>query len=204
MPQIRTNRLYNRLPDLDLSKMLGKTITGFTGNLDLSDPPFKPADLVILKTKFDQAIISAAGGGTLLTARKDALRAEVSNAMDKNASYVDINCNDDLTILLSSGYQPVSLNRTQVVLETPTIVDASYGQTGEVKFRVTGDANRKAIVGRVKAVGGEFGPVITFKNSRNILFQGLAAGTTYVFQLMGLGGSTGQSDWSEPVTKIAV
>jgi hypothetical protein len=32
----------------------------------------------------------------------------------------------------------------------------------------------------------------------------LAAGTTYVMQLCGLGGSSGQSDWSEPVTKVAV
>src|SRR5690242_2829603 len=119
MPQTRCNRLYNRSSDLGLSKFLGGTITGFTGNLDLSDPPVKPADLVILKTKFDESIIAAAGGGTLLTAKKDAARAEVSNALDKNASYVDINCNDDLTILLSSGYQPVSLNRAQVVLESP-------------------------------------------------------------------------------------
>jgi len=69
---------------------------------------------------------------------------------------------------------------------------------------VTGDPNRKAIQGRVKATGGEFGPVITFKNSRHILFKGLTAGTTYVMQLCGLGGSTGQSDWSDPVTKVAV
>ena len=46
--------------------------------------------------------------------------------------------------------------------------------------------------------------MITFKNSRNILFKGLTAGTTYVMQVMGLGGSTGQSDWSAPVNKIAV
>ena len=60
-------------------------------------------------------------------------------------------------------------------------------------------------VERIKsASGGEFGPVITFKNSRNILFKGLTAGTTYVMQLCGLGGSTGQSDWGAPVKKIAV
>ena len=52
-------------------------------------------------------------------------------------------------------------------------------------------------------MGGEFGPVITFENTREIVFKGLAAGTTYIMQLCGLGGSTGQSDWSEPVTKVA-
>ena len=35
--------------------------------------------------------------------------------LNKDASYVDINCDEDLTILLSSGYQQVSTNRAQVV-----------------------------------------------------------------------------------------
>jgi hypothetical protein len=35
--------------------------------------------------------------------------------------------------------------------------------------------------------------------SRKILFDNLLGGVTYVIQLMGIGGSTGQSDWSEPV-----
>lgn len=204
MPQIRTNRIYTRMSDLDVSAFAGGTIVGFTGNTDLPDPPSKPADTGKLKKTFDDAIIAAADGGTLLTAQKDAARAALVNSLNKNASYVDINCDEDLTILLSSGYQPVSTNRAQVVLEPPAVLGASYGQTGEIKLRVSGDASRKAIQGRVKAVGGEFGPVITFKNSRNILFKGLSAGTSYVMQLMGLGGSTGQSDWSDPVTKVAV
>ena len=144
-----------------------------------------------------------AGGGTLPTAQKDAARATLIAALNKDASYVDINSDEDLTILLSSGYEPVSTNRAQVVLPPPEVIAATYGQTGEIKLRVAGDPNRKAIQGRVKTLGGEFGPVISFKNSRSILFKGLIAGTTYVMQLCGLGGSTGQSDWSAPVTKIA-
>ena len=204
MPQVRTNRLYARLPDVDVSTFTGGVIVGLTGNTDLPDPPLKPADLVILKKTFDDAIIAAAGGGTLQTKQKDAARAALVTALNKDASYVDINCDEDVTILLSSGFQPVSTNRSQVVLDPPVITAASYGQAGEIKLRVTGDPNRKAIQGRVKALGGEFGPVVTFKNSRNILFKGMVAGTTYVMQLMGLGGSTGQSDWSDSVTKVAV
>ena len=51
---------------------------------------------------------------------------------------------------------------------------------------------------------GEWGSVLTFKNGRSILFDELKAGLTYMFQLCGLGGSTGQSDWSEPVSKVAI
>jgi hypothetical protein len=180
-------------------------ITGLTGNADLSDPPVKPVDLGTLKKTFDDAIVAAAAGGVLLTAQKDAARAALVTALNKDASYVDINCDEDLAILLSSGFQPVSTNRAQIVLDAPEVIGAGYGQAGEIKLRVTGDPNRKAIQGRIKAAsGGEFGPVITFKNSKNILFKGLTAGTTYVMQLCGLGGSTGQSDWSAPVNKTAV
>jgi hypothetical protein len=90
------------------------------------------------------------------------------------------------------------------VLNPPQIAGADYAQQGEIKLRVKGDPHRERVQGRCKAVGGEWGPVITFSNSRKILFDGLVAGTSYVFQLCGLGGSTGQSDWSEPVTKIAL
>jgi len=53
-------------------------------------------------------------------------------ALNKDASYVDINCDEDLTILLSSGFQPVSTNRSQTVLDAPVVLGANYGQTGEI------------------------------------------------------------------------
>jgi hypothetical protein len=192
------------MPDLDISKFAGGVVKGLTGNATLDDPPVTPVDLSKLKKTFDDAIIAAAGGGTLATAEKDAAKAALIAALNKDASYVDINADEDLTVLLSSGYEEVSTNRAPSVLDAPEVTAADYGQAGEIKLRVKGDPNRKAIQGRVKAMGGEFGPVVTFKNSREILFKGLAAGTTYVMQLCGLGGSTGQSDWSEPVTKVAV
>jgi hypothetical protein len=204
MPLIKTSRKFGKQPDLEVSKQAGRNITGFTGNPDLSDPPVKPADLTVLKKTFDDAIIAADKGGALAHAKKEAARAALIDALNKNASYVDINCDEDMAILVSSGYEAASTNRSQSVLQPPSVVAAEYGQAGEVRLRVRGDAHRRAIQGRIKAVGGEFGPVLTFRSSREILFRGLTAGTTYVMQLCGLGGSTGQSDWSNPVEKMAL
>jgi hypothetical protein len=203
MPQIRTNRLFGRASDLDVSKRAGSVIKGLTGNPDLDDPPVTPTQLAALKKTFDESIVAANKGGSLATAQKEAARAAVVAALNKDASYVDINCEEDIVILRSSGFEPVSTNRAQTVLNPPVIVAAEQAQTGEVKLRVKGDRNRRAILGRVKTMDGDYGPVITFKNSRTILFDGLKAGVTHIFQLCGLGGSTGQSDWSEPVSKIA-
>jgi hypothetical protein len=204
MPLTRTSRSYGQSPDLDVSAFTGGVIAGLTGNADLANPPVEPKALANLKKTFDDAIIAAAEGGSLATAQKNAARAALVTALNKNASYVDINCDEDMTILLSSGYEAVSTNRAQSVLNPPEVTRAEYGQAGEIKLRVKGDPNRKAVLGRCKTMDGDWGPVLTFKSSRSILFHGLKAGTTYAMQLCGLGGSTGQSDWSEPVSKMAL
>jgi hypothetical protein len=203
MPSIRTNRKYNKLSDTELSRFVGGTIIGFTGSTTLTDPPVAPAELTLQKTAFDTAIVNASRAGSLATSIKDAARAVIVSSLDKNASYVDINCQEDLTILLSSGYEAVSTNRSRQVLAAPVIIGVENGQAGQLRLRVTGDSNRRAIQGRIKPVGSaEFGPVITFQGSRSIVFDALSAGVSYVMQLIGLGGSTGQSDWSESVTKM--
>jgi hypothetical protein len=204
MPKIRTSRLFARQPDLDLSKATGKVVTGLTANPDLPTPPVLAVDLDLLKKEFDAWIIKADRGGSLASAHKEASRATLISAMNKDASYVDIHCDEDLTILLSSGFEAVSTNRAQSVLQAPEVTAVENPQSGKIKVRIKGDPNRRAIQGRIKPAGGEFGPVLSFASSRRILFEGLTAGTTYVMQLCGLGGSTGQSDWSEPVTKIAI
>jgi hypothetical protein len=204
MPRVRTSRSYTKLPDVELSAFTGGVIVGLTANPSFPMPPEIPADLQTKKDSYDEAIVAASGGGHLKTAMKDAARAVVVAGLNKDASYVDINCNEDMTILLSSGFQAVSTNRTQEVLQAPVIVSAVNGpQSGNIRLRVKGDPNRRGIQGRIKAVGGEFGPPITFRSTREIVFEGVIAGTSYVMQLIGIGGSTGQSDWSEPVTKVA-
>src|SRR4051812_25889270 len=119
MPQVRTSRSYSRLPDLGVSAFSGGVISGLTGNEELADPPVKPTALATLKKTFDDAIIAASEGGALAMAHKEAARAALISALNKDASYVDINCDEDLTILLSSGYEAVSTNRAQTVLNPP-------------------------------------------------------------------------------------
>lgn len=62
----------------------------------------------------------------------------------------------------------------------------------------------RAFEGRIKAAGGEFGPAISFASSRWIIFAGLTAGINYTLQLCAIGGSTGKSDWSDPITKMSM
>jgi len=204
MPLIRTSRSFAKLSDGALSEFLAGVATGL-GNPAYSDPPVKPVDLTTLKTSFDAAIVEAAQGGTALTAAKNVVRDQVLDALNKDASYVDITANGDLAMLLLSGYQSVSTNRAQYTLAAPQVLSADHGQGGEIKLRVAADPNVKSYLGRIKkATDGEFGPTLSFQSSRKILFQGLTAGITYVMELCAIGGSTGKSDWSDPVSKMAM
>jgi hypothetical protein len=132
-------------------------------------------------------------------------RGQVIDALNKDASYVDITANGDLAKLLLSGFESVGTNRAQSILTAPQVLSADPAQSGEIKVRIAADSNVKSYLGRIKkATDGDFGPTLSFQNSRKILFQGLTAGVTYVMQLCAIGGSTGKSDWSEPVSKMAM
>ena len=73
-----------------------------------------------------------------------------------------------------------------------------------MKVRVKAQPHVRAYEGRIMAAGGGFGPSISFASSKAILFKGLTAGVNYTLQLCAIGGSTGKSDWSDPVSKMAV
>lgn len=68
----------------------------------------------------------------------------------------------------------MSTNRAQSVLAPPQIVAVENGQSGEIRPRVKADPNTKSFVGRIKPMDGEYGPTISFANSRAILFKGFA------------------------------
>ena len=71
-------------------------------------------------------------------------------ALNKDASYVDIACDGDLTVLLSSGFDAVSTNRAQSVLPAPQIIAVENAQTGQLKPRVKGRSDVKSFLGRIK------------------------------------------------------
>ncbi|MBA3961752.1 MAG: hypothetical protein H0X40_07615 [Chthoniobacterales bacterium] len=147
-------------------------------------------DLIIFGTK----------AGRLKTAQKNAAGAAVVDALDKDASFTDIISNGGPSIIMQIGYEPVSTNRAQNMLNPPEVVAIETPQAAQLKLRVRSDRNTKSFVGRIKkATDGDYGPTVSFASSRKVIFTGLLGGVTYVMQLMVIGGTTGQSDWSDPV-----
>jgi hypothetical protein len=203
--QVRVSLGFAQLTDGNLGPFAGGVIDGLTATAAVFNAlPIPVATLTGLKETFDTALIATVDGNTQQTAAKNNARAALIAALRKNALYVEIASNNDLALLLSSGYQAASTNRAQSPLQQVEVVALENSASGELKARVRVQPNTKVYEGRIRAVGGEFGPTITFANSRAILFKGLTAGVNYIVQICAIGGSTGRSDWSDPVGKMAM
>lgn len=203
--KIRTSLRFTQLSDGNLSGFASGVIEGLTKEAAFSNPPVAVVDLTALRDSYDAALAAKAQGGKANTAAKNAARAALINALRKNALYVEIASDNNLALLLSSGYLVVNTNRAQSVLDKVQIDKVEHAQTGELKVRVRPLTNARSFEGRIKASNGtEFGPSISFASSRAILFKGLTAGVTYTLQLCGIGGSTGRGDWSDPSSHMAM
>ena len=165
-------------------------------------PPLSMAALALLNSAFTNALAAAHKGSVAATTAKNAARAELVAGLRTLAHFVQETA-DTVAILESSGFDAVEVSHTQSELATPTITRVMNKTSGELKVEVTPVRNAKSFEARV-AVGGA-APVSAgaFANSRRVLLTGLTPGTVYVIQVRAVGGSTGWSSWSEPVTHMA-
>ena len=82
--------------------------------------------LVTTKQAYDESVFA-----------KNEAREALVIALRKDAHYVEITADNDLSTILSSGYQTASTNRAQSVLEKVQIIGVDNGSSGQLKVRIT-------------------------------------------------------------------
>ena len=198
---------FSRQSAEQLVTMAGAVITGLTNN------PAFPTPTVDLKAvqgaaeDLKAALSAQAHGGMAATAEKNNKREILITLLRKLKHYVEDNCNNDLAVLLSSGFQAAATSRTRSPLANPAILGIDFGNSTELVLKVTPIALAKCYEVRSAAVGaggvpGGWQTAGLFTNSKSMTIAGLLPGTTYVFQVRAVGGSTGYSDWSHPVSRM--
>jgi hypothetical protein len=202
-PKLKVALGYNKYPDAVVSEITTAIITEMTGNPAFPNPTIPLTDVASLQTTFSNDMAAAANGGTQLTAKKNQSRAALLNALDANAMYVQAIARFDLAMLLSSGYQAVSTNRAQTQLDIPAIVSIGNEMTGQFAVSLQPVNNARAYEVQYKNGAGWL-PAGTFTQARKIVVPNLTPGTTYSVQARAVGGSTGYSDWSDPVSHMAM
>lgn len=195
---------FAQLPDAALDEFTGQVIDGLTSNPAFPTPGVSLADLGTAQNAFEDAMTAMAQGGRQATATKNAARESLLNLLRQEANYVQGAANNNLATLLSSGFQAASTNTAQTPLATPNIVEILNEMSTQLTVRGKPVANAHAYEAQVKNGTGGFLPAGTFTAVRRMVLTGLTPGQTYTVQIRAVGGSTGYSDWSDPVSHMAM
>ena len=147
--------------------------------------------------------IAAANGGRVLTATKNEKRGILVDMLRQEASYVQGIASQNLPMLLSSGFDANSTNRASTQLDTPAVVNLGNGMTSELVLRMQPVVNAKSYEVQTKN-GGGWTPAGIFTQARKITLPGLTPGQVYSVQSRAIGGSTGYSDWSDPISHMVI
>jgi Fibronectin type III domain len=201
----RVNLGFAGYSDSDLDEFTSSIISCLTGNASFPTPPVALTDLGTLQTTFETAMATAAQGGTALTAAKNVARAALVTALRKTATYVQGIAGQDSAMMLTSGFYVNSTNRAQQPLAVPTIVSLSNGATTQLTVRLQPVTNARAYQVRTSTNGGTAWQLaVDSTQARQIILTDLTPGTTYTVQSRAVGGATGYSDWSDPVSHMAM
>ena len=95
----------------------------------------------------------------------------------------------------------VNTNRTSGPLDTPSIIAMFNNVTCQLTVRGQGVVNGRMYKARTSTDGGKtWTEWPAFNGARLMVLAPTVPGTLYMVEFCALGGSTGQSPWSNPVT----
>ena len=197
--------------------VLEETADHVLGGLYLNKTIYPSPPAAITDTVFDnslkafrEAMARQESSGKQGTAAKDQAREALISLMRQLAGYVqsviqDPTKNYGLAELLLSGFDAVSTNRPQHALGVPAIKEIVNSGTAQLTLRVKAVRNARMYEVQKKREGGT-GPAAdwesagVFASTRGMVVTGLEPGVLYAFRVRAMGGSTGQSEWSDAVS----
>lgn len=192
--------------DGQLITRTGGIVTAMTGNASYPTPAPTLASVSTALTAFSTAVSDAVDGGVTLTAIKKEKRAALVALLRQLASYVQVTCNGDLAVLLSSGFPIQKPQRQPVgVLPAPSNLTVTFGpRSGELRATASPVAGAAIYNWQLSTAAA---PTVVIQSAQttaaNNTFTGLTPGVVYQ-ALVNVVGSAGPSDWAGPVPSIAV
>ena len=204
MATYRTSLAFTRLSDAPLNSFAENSVVKMNGNPAFPAPAVALAAVTTAQLAFSNASNAAMQGGKQATAAKNAAREALISLLRQNAAYVQSVAGDDLVALLSSGFDAMSTSRTRIMLPQPAVERVENPQSTKLALRLTPVPTARAYEVRISYGSTGWQAVGVFTYSRPILIEGLTPGTTYTMQARAIGGTTGYSDWSDPVSHMAM
>ena len=183
-------------------------------NLDkFKDAPPPPVDQATLKKETDTLIsvnAAAENGGKKELAQQKHQKEVMVKLIIQLAHWVEANCKDDMTIFLSTGLQAGASTRSKTPAESESVRKIVPGSIiGQMLVWLVKFSHAASYEVRWTPVPAGGGTPTTWSTQplANVkapaVISGLTPGTAYVFQARAV-TKTGYSDYSQPITKIAV
>jgi hypothetical protein len=187
--------------------MAGAIIAGLTDNPAFPTPTVDLKTLQAAADSLNEALAAQVHGEKAATAEKNNKQEALIVLLRKLKHYVEDNCGNDPAVLLTSGFQPASTTRDRSALANPSILSVDCGNRAELVLKVTPIARAKCYEVRSAAMTngggqGSWQAAGLFTKSQSMAISGLVPGTTYAFEVRAVGGATGYSDWSNPVSRM--
>jgi len=201
---VKTSLAFARLSDAELDNFAHAVLAGLTGNEAFPTPPVGLPSVQAAINDFTAKTAAALNGGPIDTAAKNHSRQTLLGILRQLAAYVQMSCNNDQAILLSSGFEMQSTSRASTPLTQPQGLTLKNGASGQLVGSIDPVRNANMYEGRIKPSDGDWLPSVITGDSQHITYSGLTPGKTYTAQVRALGGATGQSDWSDPSSHMAM
>jgi hypothetical protein len=200
---LRVSLAFASYSDQELNAFAIVIAVCMKNNAAFPTPPISWEALSALQVAFQNAYITAKTGGPKETALKNEARDTLIEALRRLAAYVQMNCGNVLSTLLSSGFDPVMTNRTQSPLLQPTVLGLENFATTQILLRMEPVANAKAYQVQIKAPTGDWTDGGIYSQARRIVLFGLTPGSIYSVRVRAIGGSTGYSDWTPSISLMS-
>jgi hypothetical protein len=121
------------------------------------------------------------------------------------AGFVQTRHNNDLALLLRSGFKARSTARTTLVLTRPEGLTVTNGGLGQLIGKVKKVKGCNMYEARATQEGGAPLPSVFTSDSQHILLNDLTPGVMYKIEVRCLGGADpGYTDWSDPTSHRAM
>ncbi|MES2661166.1 MAG: hypothetical protein V4689_21270 [Verrucomicrobiota bacterium] len=168
-------------------------------------PPVMKAVLDAKRTDWLEAKLEQKQGGTLATALKRDLQAELEEMLYLLSLYVQMNCGGLVANVLAAGFEVVSERTSPYPLPRPESFIVDNTMVGKIVLKtsaIKGARCYKAEYALVDADGtvGAWNDGGLHIKARDIAVDGLVSGALYALRIQAVGGSTGESEWSNVVS----
>jgi hypothetical protein len=204
-PNIRVSNAFTEMDVPSLILFSRNVINALTGNSNYTTPNPPLATVTAAIDTLDQAQQASLDRGRQAMIARNAAKAELLVLMRQLAAYVQSHCQNDLEILVSSGFVATKTPSPLGPLPAPATPVVRQGPTSGTLGARTGKVNGAYAYNWRLALASDPETYLQTvqTTAARVTFEGLTPGQIYGVAVNAL-GSNGASDWTPSVRRMVV